>query len=141
MTKQSGFSMLELLVYMAVVGILLATIGPRLISYLSEAGDSRAESEVALFKMHIEQYYGKMGHYPQALEDLIRKPANEPNWRRPLLEPETVTLDANNKIVDPWKNPYVYSPAKAGTHSFTLYSNGDPKAETPYKIDVWAPRK
>jgi general secretion pathway protein G len=140
MTKQSGFSLLELLIYMAIVGILIVTIGPRMISYLSEAKDTRAKSEIATFKMTIDQYYAKMGHYPHALEDLIRKPANEPNWLRSLLDPETVT-EKDGKIVDPWDNPYVYSPAKSGTNPFTLFSNGDPTAEPPYKIDAWKPKK
>lgn len=136
MTKQSGFSLLELLIYMAIVGILIVTIGPRMISYLSEAKESKAASEIATFKMTIDQYYAKMGHYPQVLEDLIRKPANEPNWRRSLLDPETVNAP-DGKILDPWNNPYVYRPLPQGSKPpYDLHSNGDPDVESG-RIDAW----
>ena len=100
---QSGFTLLELLVVVAIIGLLAGYVAPRYFSQLgkSEAGVARAQID-ALEKA-LDQYRLDTGRYPtteQGLNALVVKPANEPKWNGPYLRKGLPT--------DPWGNAYLY---------------------------------
>ena len=100
---QAGFTLLELLVVVAIIGLLAGYVAPRYFSQLgkSEAGVARAQID-ALEKA-LDQYRLDTGRYPtteQGLNALVVKPANEPKWNGPYLRKGLPT--------DPWGNAYLY---------------------------------
>jgi general secretion pathway protein G len=112
--RLDGFTLLELLVVMVIIGLLAAYVGPRYFAQIgkSEQGAARAQIE-ALAKALLDT-----GSYPSAdkgLNALMAKPADEPKWQGPYLQ-KSVPLD-------PWGKPYVYKPPSPGS-DFDLLSYG-----------------
>lgn len=128
---QEGFTLVEILIASALVMILgaLATY-----SYRGILESNKKRSTIASMKTirsALEQYQENEGDYPQSLNDLVNKPADEQagaNWDGPYMD----------KVPkDGWKQPFVYNLTEGGAHSYELYSKkskGTPKAEW---IDAW----
>lgn len=116
---QGGFTLLELVVVLVILGTLAALVGPRLVGHSSEARMTAAKTQIELFRQGIETFRMHMGRYPttqEGMEVLQVAPPNSPNWRGPYL----------NKGVpkDPWGTPYAYrSPGDQG-RDFDLVSLG-----------------
>jgi len=100
---QRGFTLLELLVVMVIIGLLAGYVGPR---YFAQVGKSEVKvtrAQIDAFEKALDQYRLDTGRYPtseQGLAALINRPANEPRWSGPYLR-KAVPLD-------PWGNPYQY---------------------------------
>jgi general secretion pathway protein G len=98
-----GFTLLELLVVMVIIGLLAGYVGPR---YFAQVGKSEVKvtrAQIDAFEKALDQYRLDTGRYPtseQGLAALINRPANEPRWAGPYLR-KAVPLD-------PWGNPYQY---------------------------------
>jgi len=131
--KRDGFTLMELVIAIAILGILAVTIGPRLLRYLFVASETKAKNEMLVMKQSILEYYGETRQYPKALIDLMRKPSGVTNWHGPYLEETSVKIEGNN-IIDPWDQPYQYRVTSGGKNRFDLYSLGD--KDNPQKIDV-----
>ena len=137
MNKKAGFSMIELMVYLAIVGLLLITVGPMVLSRLGTAKTSKTKQTLAALKGGVTTYYLEFNKYPTVLEDLVRKPKDVPGWHAEI-DPDTVKWNEDKtKIVDAWDTPFHYRITKGGTHQYELYSEGDPDASEPAKIDAW----
>ena len=100
---QTGFTLLELLVVVAIIGLLAGYVAPRYFSQLgkSEAGVARAQIDA--LEKSLDQYRLDTGRYPtteQGLNALVVKPANEPKWNGPYLR--------KGLPADPWGNAYLY---------------------------------
>lgn len=141
MTKQSGFSLIELSIYLFIVGLITITIIPVVTTWMARARRSKTESELVQLQTAIQQYQLDIGQLPKKLEDLINRPAEKEiaaKWPGAYISRMTVV---DGKIVDPWKEPYHYQPTKGKQHPFELSSGGDPDASEPFKIDVWTIQK
>lgn len=122
--RARGFTLLELLVVMAILGLLYAIVAPQVIRYLGSSKTSTAQVQVRNIAQAIEQYQLDNGHIPtqeQGLNALVAQPANEPAWNGPYFA-------RSDGLVDPWKRPYQYHvPGKAGPYSVeTLGADGAP---------------
>jgi general secretion pathway protein G len=101
--KQRGFTLLELLVVMVIIGLLAGYVGPR---YFAQIGKSEAKAALAQidgFEKAIEQFRMDVGRYPsneEGLNALYMKPSNEPRWQGPYLK--------KMPPPDPWNRPYIY---------------------------------
>ena len=124
---QEGFSIIELMVVIFIIGLLLAFIGTRVGGASEKAKLSTAKQQVRTLQEAIERFHDDTGEYPDALEDLARKPAGEAaaNWEGPYLK--TVPKD-------PWKKKYQYQKTDGAEHDYELYSNG-PKGKE--RISAW----
>ena len=123
--KGQGFSLLELMIVVVILGILAATIIPKFMGTTSEAKVGAAKSDVAELESALERFYIHMDRHPtteEGLKVLVEPPAGEESkWRGPYIKVLRV---------DPWKNPYQYR--KPGIHhptSFDLWSRGSDGAD------------
>jgi general secretion pathway protein G len=114
----SGFTLLELLVVMVIIGLLAAFVAPRYFGQLGKSEVKAAMGQVNLLQKALDHYRLDTGHYPstdQGLSALVVRPQNEPKWDGPYL----------SKAVppDPWGRSYSYrSPGEHG--DYDLYSFG-----------------
>jgi general secretion pathway protein G len=131
---KGGFSLIEILIAIAILAIVSVVVVPGYMSYMESARVSRAESNLRSIKGAIDSYALMVGQLPGRLKDLVQKPADEKaarRWTGALIDqlPE-----------DPWGNNYQYKVTPAGSaHPYELYSygkegKGAPQAEW---IDVW----
>ena len=113
-----GFTLLELLVVMAIVGLLASYVGPRYFAQIGKSEVKAARAQINAIEKALDQYRLDTGHYPtqeSGLGALIKRPANEPRWDGPYLK-----SDLPN---DPWGKPYIYKiPSERG--DFDLMSLG-----------------
>ena len=116
---QHGFTLLELLVVMVIIGLLASYVGPRYFSQVGKSEVKTARAQIDGLEKALDQYRLDIGHYPtteQGLSALVTQPTNEPRWSGPYLKKSVPP--------DPWGNPYVYK--KPGDHGeFDLLSYGN----------------
>ncbi len=122
--QQGGFTLIEILVVVVIVGILGAIIVPNLLGRPDQARVTAAESDIRSLAVALDMYRLDNHHYPsteQGLDALVTKPAGFP-------EPKQYSPDGYLKSVptDPWGSPYVY---ENSGNSFTLFSLGADGAE------------
>ena len=118
-----GFTLIEILVVITVIGLLAALVGPRILGRVSEAKSATAKAQLELLSVALDNYRLDNGSYPtteQGLAALQEKPTRDPaplNWRGPYLKR---TIPA-----DPWGRPYIYrSPGEHGPGGNDLSSLG-----------------
>jgi len=118
-----GFTLIEILVVIIVIGLLAALVGPRIIGRVSEAKSATARTQIELLSLALDNYRLDNGTYPtteQGLGALQEKSTRDPvptNWRGPYLK-KAVPLD-------PWGQPYAYqSPGEHNRAAFDLYTLG-----------------
>jgi len=102
--KALGFTLLELLVVMVIIGLLAGFVGPKYFSQIGKSNVTVAKSQLQSFSKALDAYRLDMGHYPsteEGLEALVSAPAaNNEKWRGPYLSKKVP--------LDPWGNPYIY---------------------------------
>lgn len=128
---RGGFTLIEILVVIIVLGLLAALVGPRILGRVSEAKSATARTQIELLGLGLDNYRLDNGMYPttdQGLAALQERPTREPrppNWRGPYLK-KAVPLD-------PWARPYIYkSPGEhtpSGYDLSTLGRDGQPGGE------------
>ena len=122
--REAGFTLLELLVVLAIMGLLAAIIAPQVLRYLGSSRTQTARVQIQNIVAALELYKLDVGHYPtqaEGLNSLVTAPGNETGWNGPYLKKESA-------LKDPWGEPYVYKiPGQHG--EFDIYSLGSDKAE------------
>ena len=103
--KQAGFTLLELLVVLLIIGLLAGFVGPRYFSQISNSKIQMTKAQIDAFEKGLDQYRIDVGQYPttdQGLKALYSMPsAGVANWHGPYIQ-KAVPLD-------PWGNQYVYN--------------------------------
>ncbi len=122
---RGGFTLVEILVVMVILGMLFGLVGPRVIDYLSRAKSGVARIQLENLATALDLYRLDVGRYPsqeEGLGALVAEPAGVKRWNGPYLKDRAVPLD-------PWDRDYIY--AIPGTHdgSFDLSSLGSDGAE------------
>lgn len=113
-----GFTLLELLVVMVIIGLLAAYVGPRYFSQIGKSERNVARAQIDGLSKALDAYRLDTGRYPsteQGLNALMLRPSDEPKWSGAYLQ-KAVPLD-------PWGRPYVYK-AHASGNDFDLMSLG-----------------
>jgi len=118
-TRDDGFTLLELLVVLAILGLLAAIVGPQVIRYLGSSRSQSAHIQAKNIVAALELYKLDAGRYPTAEEGLgalVKAPASDPAWNGPYIaDPKA--------LVDPWGKPYmIKSPGEHG--DVDVYSYG-----------------
>jgi general secretion pathway protein G len=118
---QRGFTLVELLVVLVILGLLIGVVGPRAIDFLSRAKPDVARIQIENFGTALDLFRLDVGRYPTAdegLDALIKRPASAARWRGPYIKSEKVPLD-------PWNRSYVYEVPGPGGRPFALISLGE----------------
>ncbi len=121
--RDAGFTLLELLVVLAILGLLAAVVGPQVLRYLGSSKTQTAAVQSKNIVAALNLYKLDVGTYPtkeEGLDALMKSPPSAPFWNGPYL-PDPGAL------VDPWRNPYQMK--VPGDHGeVDVYSLGSDKA-------------
>lgn len=116
--RQAGFTLLEILIVVIIVGLLATLVTPRLFKTMDKAKAKVAKTQIELLATALKQFRLDVGRYPlteEGLQSLVRRPDTAVGWDGPYLEKEVPR--------DPWGNNYLYrSPGES--HEFELLSLG-----------------
>ena len=102
--RHGGFTLVELLVVLAILGMLAALVGPQVLNQLGGAKSKSAAIQIRDFEQALELYKLDVGRFPgsnEGLNALVRQPSSAKGWNGPYLKKDDVPMD-------PWGNPYQY---------------------------------
>lgn len=126
---QKGFTMIELLVVLVILGLLAGIVGPQFFGKIDSSKVRTAETQVKMLKMALQTYRLDVGKYPTNLADLQTKPSSSSTyWQGPYLD-EKVPLD-------PWNNEYQYRLDSSAEQGFYLYSFGADGIESGEELNA-----
>ncbi|MBI5783113.1 MAG: type II secretion system major pseudopilin GspG [Gammaproteobacteria bacterium] len=113
----SGFTLMELLIVLVIIGLLAALVGPTVYQRIKPAKQSAARAQIENFMTALDNFYIDVNRYPtvqEGLKALRTKPDGSDRWKGPYLKKEVPD--------DPWSNPYVYrSPGRNGGYEIVSY--------------------
>ena len=121
--QEGGFTLLELLVVMAILGMLAALVGPQVLNQLGGAKSKSAQIQIRDLEQALELYRLDVGRYPSSedgLSALVARPEDIRGWNGSYLKKSEVPAD-------PWGNEYVYRLLDTGLYELVSYgSDGVP---------------
>jgi len=115
----AGFTLIEMLVVLVIIGLIMGLVGPRVLNYLTDARVKAAKLQIEALSSALDLYFLDTGRYPsssEGLQALVRKPGNIDVWNGPYLKGGQVPQD-------PWKNEYLYR-APGQSSPFEIISLG-----------------
>ena len=130
---EAGFTLVEILVVITIIGLIMAIVGPRVLTYLGESKVKAAKIQIQSFGSALDLYYLDMGRYPASndgLAALVRRPGNAVEWNGPYLKGGVVPSD-------PWGHAYVYrSPVERAPYEILSYGSDGQEGGTGTAADI-----
>src|SRR6201997_1483420 len=132
-TAEAGFTLVEMLVVITIIGLIMSLVGPRVLNYLGESKIKTARIQIQSFASALDLFYLDAGRYPTTSEGLaaLVKPApGLTAWNGPYLKGGTVPND-------PWGKPYVYrSPGERTAYEIVSYGADGQEGGTGTAADI-----
>ena len=130
---ERGFTLVEMLVVITIIGLIMGLIGPRVLHYLSESKVKTASIQLQSFAGALDLFYLDAGRYPstsEGLAALARQPAGLASWNGPYLKGGAVPND-------PWNTPYVYrAPGEHGPYDILSYGSDGQEGGSGTAADI-----
>lgn len=100
MYKSKGFSLVELLVVLVILGLIMGLVVPNIMGRSEAAKERAAQAEVLLLEQQVNSFYLDTGRAPRELRELVDRPGNVSNWNGPYVN--------QGNLTDPWDQAYSY---------------------------------
>jgi len=130
---EAGFTLVEILVVITIIGLIMALVGPRVLNYLAESKVKAARIQVESFASSLDLFYLDAGRYPtssEGLAALTQRPGAIDTWNGPYLRSGLVPND-------PWGHPYIYrSPGEHGAYDIVSYGSDGQQGGTGTAADI-----
>jgi len=130
---QGGFTLIEILVVIAIIALIVSLVGPRVLNYLAESKVKAARIQIQSFGSALDLFNLDTGRYPttgEGLAALVQSPGTIPAWNGPYLKGGLVPND-------PWGKPYVYrSPGEHGAYDIMSYGSDGQEGGTGTAADI-----
>ncbi len=128
-----GFTLLELLVVMVIIGLLVGYVAPKYFAQLGKSEVKAARAQINSLSKALDLYRLDTGHYPtqdEGLNALNTAPSNEPKWQGPYLQKEVP--------LDPWGKAYVYRiPGEKNEYDLFSYGKDNKPGGTEDNADIY----
>jgi general secretion pathway protein G len=130
---ERGFTLVEMLVVITIIGLIMALVGPRVLNYLSESKAKTAKIQIQGLSSALDLFYLDAGRYPSSAEGLaalVQPPGGIGTWNGPYLK-------GGNLPADPWGKPYVYrSPGEHGAYDISSLGSDGQEGGTGTAADI-----
>jgi general secretion pathway protein G len=131
--SQQGFTLVEMLVVITIIGLIMGLIGPRVLNYLSESRVKAAKIQLQSFGSALDLFYLDAGRFPSTAEGLAALVQRTPGvsaWNGPYLKGSTVPND-------PWSHAYVYrAPGEHGPYDIVSYGSDGQEGGSGTAADI-----
>jgi general secretion pathway protein G len=130
---EQGFTLVEMLVVITIIGLIMGLIGPRVLNYLSESKVKAAKIQMQSFASALDLFNLDAGRYPSTAEGLtalVRRTPGIPSWNGPYLKGSVVPTD-------PWNHPYLYrAPGEHGAYDIVSYGSDGQEGGSGAAADI-----
>ena len=117
---EHGFTLVEMLVVITIIGLIMALVGPRVLNYLTDSKIKAAKIQIESFSNSLELFYLDTGRYPnssEGLQALVRPEFAIQGWNGPYLRSSSIPKD-------PWGHPYAYrTPGQNRTYDILSFGS------------------
>lgn len=113
--RSGGFSLIELLVVLVILGMIAGLVVPNIMQRGEDARVRAAQTEIQRLSMAVDEFYLDTGRAPSNLRELLERPSSVSNWNGPYVN--------ESNLNDPWGRPYVYR-YPGQNRSFDISSEG-----------------
>jgi general secretion pathway protein G len=131
--SERGYTLVEILVVITIIGLIMALVGPRVLNYLTESKVKTARIQIQSFASALDLFYLDAGRYPTSAEGLAvlaRPTAGITAWNGPYLKGGLVPND-------PWGKPYLYrSPGEHGAYDVVSLGSDGQEGGTGTAADI-----
>jgi general secretion pathway protein G len=130
---ERGFTLVEMLVVITLIGLVMGLVGPRVLNFLTESKVKTAKIQIESFESALDLYFLDVGRYPttsEGLGALAQRPGSNVVWNGPYLKGNVVPID-------PWGTPYIYrSPGQHGAYDIISYGADKREGGTSAEADI-----
>lgn len=130
---EDGYTLVEILVVITIIGLIVALVGPRVLNYLGESKVKTAKIQIQSFSSALDLFYLDTGRYPsssEGLNALVQRGGSTATWNGPYLKGAGVPND-------PWGKPYVYrAPAERAPYEIVSHGSDGQEGGTGTAADI-----